>query len=53
MAPAKTLYVREEDVALWTRAEQVAKKNRQSVSTLVAIALEKYLAEVDVEEGER
>jgi hypothetical protein len=46
MAPAKTLYVREDDMPLWEQAEAAAKTTRQSVSTLVAAALRNYLSTV-------
>jgi hypothetical protein len=41
--PNKTLYVRDEDTAVWDRAEEAAEKARQSVSQLVATALRHYL----------
>lgn len=44
MSPAKTLYVRDADLAVWERAEAVAKAVRQSVSQVVATALSYHLA---------
>lgn len=41
--PNRTLYVRDEDTAVWDRAEEAAEKARQSVSQLVATALRHYL----------
>jgi hypothetical protein len=41
--PNRTLYVRDEDTAVWDRAEQAAENARQSVSQLVATALRHYL----------
>ena len=45
----KTIYVREDDVDLWARAERYAKARRMPVSGLVMAALEAYLADVDDE----
>lgn len=39
------MYVREEDLALWERAERYARERRMPVSGLVMAALERYLAE--------
>lgn len=47
MSPNKTLYIRDEDVPLWERAEQVAKSTRQSVSLVVASALRRHLGVAD------
>jgi hypothetical protein len=42
-----TIYVREDDLDLWERAEAYAKARRMPVSGLVMAALEAYLAEHD------
>jgi hypothetical protein len=47
MGIAKAVYVRDEDVELWARAERYAKARRMPVSGLVMAALEAYLADVD------
>lgn len=44
---AKAVYVRDEDVDLWERAEAFAKARRMPVSGLVMAALEAYLADAD------
>lgn len=44
---ARTIYVREEDVALWERAEQYARAHRLTMSALILTALERYLADVE------
>jgi hypothetical protein len=49
MGIAKAVYVRDEDVDLWARAERYAKARRMPVSGLVMAALEAYLADVDDE----
>jgi hypothetical protein len=41
---AKAVYVRDEDVELWERAERYAKARRLTMSALVLTALEAYLA---------
>ncbi len=43
----KTIYVRQDDVELWARAERYAKARRMPVSGLVMAALETYLADAD------
>lgn len=43
---AKAVYVREQDVELWERAERYADSQRLTMSALVLTALERYLAEV-------
>lgn len=45
--PNKTLSVREEDLALWERAERAARNERTSVSALVASALADKLGTTD------
>jgi hypothetical protein len=50
--PNKTLYVRDEDTAVWDRAEEAAEKARQSVSQLVATALRHYLPTVHTADGQ-
>jgi len=47
MSPNKTLYVRDEDVSIWERAEKAAKAARQSVSTIAAAALRAYLPTIE------
>jgi hypothetical protein len=47
MGLSKAVYVRDEDVALWARAERYARARRMPVSGLVMLALESYLAEHD------
>jgi len=42
--PIKTLYVRDEDVPMWIAAEKFAKQTRQSLSQLLAAALQSYLS---------
>jgi hypothetical protein len=37
------IYIRDQDVALFEQAEQYAKRNRMSLSRLIAVALEQYL----------
>lgn len=49
MGMHKAVYVRDEDLELWTRAERYAKQHRMPVSGLVMAALEAYLADVDDE----
>ena len=49
MGMHKAVYVRDEDVALWERAERYAKARRMPISGLVLAALEAYLAEEDDE----
>lgn len=49
MGEPKTIYVREQDLALWRRAEAYARAHRLPVSGLVLTALERYLAEEDDE----
>lgn len=51
MSPSKTLYVRDEDVSIWERAEKAAKATRQSVSTIVATALQAYLSTTETTEA--
>jgi len=41
------VYVRDEEIPLWERAERYARKHRMPVSGLVMAALEAYLAEPD------
>jgi hypothetical protein len=50
MGMHKAVYVRDEDVALWERAEAYAKARRMPVSGLIMTALEKYLADEDAED---
>lgn len=43
----KAVYVRDEDLDLWQRAEAYAKARRLPMSALVMTALEAYLADHD------
>lgn len=43
---AKAVYVREQDLELWERAERYADSRRLTMSALVLTALERYLADV-------
>jgi hypothetical protein len=43
----KAVYVRDQDVVLWERAERYARERRLAMSALVLTALEEYLAEHD------
>lgn len=45
-----SIYVREEELALWRRAEQYARRHRMPVSGLILMALETYL---EAHEGQR
>jgi hypothetical protein len=47
MGLSKAVYVRDEDVALWERAERFARARRMPVSGLVMLALESYLNRED------
>ena len=51
MGKQVSVYIREEDVELWARAERYAKARRMPVSGLVMAALEAYLADVDDRDG--
>ena len=42
-----SVYVRDEDLALWERAEEYARRHRMPVSGLVMAALERFLVEPD------
>jgi hypothetical protein len=44
MSPTKNLYVRDDDAAIWERAEELAKARRVSVSQIVSAALSEFLA---------
>lgn len=46
MGMHKSLYVKDEDIELWQRAEEYARKRRMPVSGLVMAALERYLEQV-------
>jgi hypothetical protein len=39
----KTIYIRDDDAALWGRAEAFARSRRLSISALVLLAIEHYL----------
>ena len=45
MGMAKAVYVKDDDVELWRRAEAYAKARRLNMSALVLLALEAYLPE--------
>jgi hypothetical protein len=49
MGKQVSVYIRDDDVELWARAERYAKQHRMPVSGLVMAALEAYLADVDDE----
>lgn len=48
-----SVYIREEDLDLWRRAEQYARRHRMPVSGLVLTALEWFLDEREQEEARR
>ena len=50
---AKAVYVREQDVELWERAERYARSHRLTMSALVLTALEQYLAELTDDDQDR
>lgn len=61
MSPNRTLYVRDDDLPLWERAESYAAEQNRSVSAVVAEALKSFLpaqikagdmSEIRVETGE-
>lgn len=52
MGMAKAVYVRDQDVELWERAERYARGQRLTMSALVLTALERYLTEVIEEDDE-
>lgn len=45
----RSVYIRDEDAAIWERAERFAKRRRMPMSGLVLAALERYLADEDDE----
>lgn len=47
MGKQVSVYIRDEDLALWERAEVHARRHRMPVSGLVMTALEEYLARHD------
>jgi hypothetical protein len=47
MGKQVSVYIREEDLALWERVERFARERRMPVSGLVMLALEAYLADQD------
>ncbi|WP_171906684.1 hypothetical protein [Jiangella alba] len=54
MPLTKAIYVRDEDVELWERAQAYAKARRLNMSALVLLALEAYLGgQDDTEPGDR
>jgi hypothetical protein len=52
MSPNKTLYIRDEDMPVWERAEHAAERTRQSVSQLVTASLRHYLPTIYTPEDE-
>lgn len=46
---AKAVYVKDEDVELWRRAESFARQRRLTMSALVLTALEQYLGDPPVD----
>lgn len=50
MSPNKTLYIREDDMPVWEKAERTAKERRQSLSQIATSALAAYLPDDDVDE---
>jgi hypothetical protein len=51
MGMHKAVYVRDEDVDLWERAERYAKARRLPMSALVMTALERFLAAEEQDRG--
>jgi hypothetical protein len=51
MGKQVSVYVREDDLPLWERAERFARSRRLAISALVLTALEAYLAEHDPRPG--
>lgn len=49
MGKQVSVYVRDDDLELWERAERYARKHRMPVSGLILAALEAYLVEQDPE----
>jgi hypothetical protein len=47
MGLSKAVYVRDEEIPLWERAERYARQRRMPVSGLVMAALERYLDQED------
>lgn len=47
MGKAVAVYVREEDLPLWERAERYARERRMPVSGVVLLAVERFLDEED------
>lgn len=47
MGKQVSVYVRDDDLALWERAEEHARKRRMPVSGLILTALEEYLTRHD------
>lgn len=50
MGKQVSIYIRDDDLELWERAERYARKNRMPASGLVMAAVEAYLATHDKEE---
>lgn len=50
MGMHKAVYVRDEDVELWERAERYARARRMPVSALIMNALQAYLDEPEDED---
>lgn len=53
MGVHKSLYVRNEEVELWRRAEKYAKARRLTMSALVLTALERLLADEADDQAEQ
>lgn len=47
MGKQVSVYVRDDDLELWERAEKYARRHRMPISGLVMAALEAYLADQD------
>jgi len=52
MGKQVSVYIREQDLPLWERAERYARRHRMPVSGLVLAALEAYLVELDRPAGD-
>jgi hypothetical protein len=53
MGKQVSVYVRDDDLPLWERAERYARKQRMPISGLVMAALEAYLADDEKRPGRR
>lgn len=50
MGKQVSVYVRDDDLELWERAEKYARRHRMPISGLVMAALEEFLADADPQE---